>query len=62
MKLSIFTWPLQHGHVSGATSYTRVMSMAHVEIESVRGRWATDFWEGDRRAVDAGIVTRPAIC
>ncbi len=32
MKLTIFIWLPQHGHSSGSTSYTRLMSMAHVEI------------------------------
>ena len=44
MKVTIFICPLQHGHSSGSTSYTRLMSMAQVEIEPGLGPSVAEFW------------------
>jgi hypothetical protein len=42
MKLMIFICPPQHGHTSGSTSYTRLISIAQVEMALARGPRVAD--------------------
>ena len=55
MKLAIFICPTQHGHSSGSTSYTLLMSVAHVEIDPDR-RLGSRRLGIDRRTIDEEVI------